>query len=253
MKRERKSHNAGEEKLRPHPALPEALNLPILFRDEHLVVVSKPSGMATHPGPGWWRGSCVNGLLHAIGNWPGIKGVAGPGIVHRLDRDTSGLLVFALTEKSHRALLKSVAEREFERVYIACLEGNWPLPACVRAPLGRDELQRQRVVVRSDGKTAISFFEPVFWEPSRTWVHVRLETGRTHQIRVHASHAGHPVVGDPVYGNQGPVMALHAWKLGFEHPQTGEWLMFCEPPPPTWHDGGLTLPEEVLRPHVRLE
>lgn len=228
--------------LRPHAALPQALQLPIRFRDKDLVVVAKPAGMATHPGPGWWRGSCVNALLYAIDDWPGIKGVAGPGIVHRLDRDTSGLLVFALSERAHRPLLEAVSARQFCRIYLACVEGHWPVAVKITAPLGRADEDSHRVVVRPDGKAACSHFEPVAWEAGRTWLHVTLETGRTHQIRVHAAHAGHPVVGDPVYGNGGQGMALHAWRLSFMHPVTGALLCFEEPPPRVWHDWGLYPP-----------
>jgi len=232
--------------LRPHPALSQDLALPIRFLDDHLVVVAKPAGMATHPGPGWWRGSCVNALLHSIQDWPGIKGVAGPGVVHRLDRDTSGLLVFARSQRAHRPLLDAVAAHQFRRVYLACVEGEWSEPKTVSAPLGRDDTDSHRVVVRSDGKAACSHFHPVAWEIGRTWLHVTLETGRTHQIRVHAAHSGHPVVGDSVYGQAGPGMALHAWQLAFSHPVTGAWLSFEEPPPDTWEAWGLLPPVRVL-------
>lgn len=219
---------------RPHEAVPEDLGLPIRYEDEHLVVVAKPAGMATHPGPGWWKGSCVNALLFAVPEWPGVGGVAGPGIVHRLDRDTSGLLVFAKTDTAHQALLKAVAERRFEREYLAWVEGRLEGEGTLSAPLERDPEEPQKVAVRAEGKPAVTHYWVLEPGAERSLLRLKLETGRNHQIRVHMAHVGHPVVGDPVYGRGGEFMALHAWRLGFEHPVTGEWLRFEEAPPEAW-------------------
>jgi 23S rRNA pseudouridine1911/1915/1917 synthase len=217
-----------------HEAEPQDLPLPIRHEDAHLVVVAKPAGMATHPGPGWWKGSCVNALLYAIADWPGVGGVAGPGIVHRLDRDTSGLLVFAKTDAAHQALLKAVKERDFDREYLAWVEGRLEGEGTIEAPLERNPDDPQKVMVRPDGKAAVTHWRAIESGDDRSLLAVTLETGRNHQIRVHMAHIGHPVVGDPVYGRGGPVMALHAWRLGFTHPMTGEPLRLEEPVPDAW-------------------
>jgi 23S rRNA pseudouridine1911/1915/1917 synthase len=220
--------------LQPHPATPQALPLPIRYCDEHCIVVAKPAGMATHPGPGWWMGSCVNALLHAITDWPGINGVAGPGVVHRLDRDTSGLLVFARSDAAHQRLLHAAANRQFERVYLAWVEGTVKQGGCINAPLARDAQHPQRMRVHADGKTAITHFEVLGHAEGNTLLRLRLESGRNHQIRVHLAHIGHPVRGDRWYGTPGPHLALHAWQLGFTHPITHAPLVFEEPVPDTW-------------------
>lgn len=232
--------------LQPHAAQPEALPLPIRYADAHLIVVAKPAGMASHPGPGWWRGSCVNALLHSVRDWPGIGGVAGPGIVHRLDRDTSGLLVFARSESAHRGLLAQLQNQGFAREYLAWCGGTLTGQGLIDAPLGRDPHAPERVCVRTDGKAARTHYRVLAHTPTRSLLALRLETGRTHQIRVHLAHLGHPVWGDPVYGTAAPTgMALHAWRLGFAHPHSGEALHFTEKPPVTWMAlGGW---EQILR------
>lgn len=222
----------------PHAAQPQDLPLPICHLDEDLVVVIKPAGMATHPGPGWWRGSCVNALLYAIQDWPGINGVAGPGIVHRLDRDTSGLLVFARSDRAHQALLQAVKERQFERGYLAWVQGQMQGQGTIAEPLGKDLLAPKRYAVRADGKAAITHYQVLQTRAERSLLKLRLETGRTHQIRVHLAHLGHPVWGDSLYGQPNrqtsSFMALHAQRLGFRHPCTGETLLFEAPPPAVW-------------------
>lgn len=220
----------------PHPAQPEDLPLPIRFEDEHLVVVAKPAGMATHPGPGWWSGSCINALLFAIRDWPGIGGVAGPGIVHRLDRDTSGLLVFAKTSTAHKRLVQAVSDRQFEREYLAWVEGRLEGEGTLTYPLARDPKETSRVIVTPTGKHAVTHYEVVRASDERSLVRLRLETGRTHQIRVHMQHIGHPIWGDAVYGTPREVMALHATRLAFTHPCADTRLEFVEPFPPTWSD-----------------
>jgi 23S rRNA pseudouridine1911/1915/1917 synthase len=235
--------------LKPHEAEPQDLDLPIRYEDDHLLVVAKPAGMATHPGPGWWKGSCVNALLHAVRDWPGISGVAGPGIVHRLDRDTSGLLIFAKSQQAHQALLEACRTRAVRREYLAWVEGRLEDRGTIDAPLGRDDAHPERVIVRPDGKSAVTHWEAIAPTDDRSLLRVRLETGRNHQIRAHMASIGHPVWGDPVYGSppsdpsesdpsapgQAPsFMALHAWKLVFRHPASGEELAFLEPPPAAW-------------------
>ncbi len=232
--------------LKPHEAEPQDLDLPIRYQDDDLLVVAKPAGMATHPGPGWWKGSCVNALLFAIRGWPGVSGVAGPGIVHRLDRDTSGLLIFAKSQRAHQPLLDACKTRAVRREYLAWVEGTLEGAGTIDAPLGRDDVESEKVVVRPDGKPAVTHWEAIAHAQGRTLLRVRLETGRNHQIRAHMASIGHPVVGDPVYGNAGPVMALHAWKLAFDHPITGQPLELTEPPPAAWDAFGPygIIPEE---------
>lgn len=224
---------------KPHPAEPEDLDLPIVYADAHLVVVNKPAGMASHPGPGWWHGSCVNALLYLL-SWPGIKGIAGPGIVHRLDRDTSGLMVFARSQMAHQALLKAMEQRLIKREYLAWVSGCLSGSGRIDAPLGRDPQAPERVIVKADGKTALTDYQVLQSHPERSLVKLKLRTGRTHQIRVHLQHLGHPIIGDPVYGldpdsnKQAEIgLALHAYRLSFEHPVSAEALCF-ETRPTHW-------------------
>lgn len=222
-----------------HEAEPQDLGLPVRYTDEQLVVVAKPAGMATHPGPGWWKGSVVNGLLYAIRDWAGVGGVAGPGIVHRLDRDTSGLLVFAKTDPAHQVLLAAAADHRLGRTYLAWVAGEPEATGTVDAPLARDPAQPDRVAVQADGKAARTHWRVLARAAGRSLLRLQLETGRNHQIRVHMAHVGHPVLGDPWYGSGGDgPMALHAWRLAFDHPLTGDYLDFTEPPPATWAPWG---------------
>jgi 23S rRNA pseudouridine1911/1915/1917 synthase len=218
----------------PHAAEPQNLGLPIHYQDEHLVVISKPAGMATHPGPGWWKGSCINGLLYEVTDWPGIGGVAGPGIVHRLDVETTGLLIFAKTDQAHQGLLKAILEKRVEREYVAVVEGRLLGDGVIDAPLGRDSIDTARVCVRPDGKPAVTRWRSLETTPALSLLALRLETGRTHQIRVHLASSGHPVWGDARYGQKGPFLALHAKRLALKHPVTGEPLEWHLPPPASW-------------------
>lgn len=217
---------------KPHPAVPEELELPIVYADADLVVVNKPAGMPSHPGPGWWHGSCINALLYLL-DWPGINGVAGPGIVHRLDRDTSGLMVFARSQAAHQILLNAMQQRLIKREYLAWVSGCLSGSGRIEAPLGRDPDAPERVIVKADGKTALTHYQVLQSSPERSLVKLKLETGRTHQIRVHLQHLGHPIIDDPVYGldsaphNQLKIgLALHAYRLSFEHPVSGQALCF---------------------------
>lgn len=222
----------------PHEAVPEALPLPIRFADDHLVVVAKPAGMATHPGPGWWRGSCVNALLHAIPDWPGVGGVAGPGIVHRLDRDTTGILVFAKTDAAHKALLAIARDRTWARYYLAWVTGRLDGEGTIDQPLGRSDDDPQKVCVRPDGKAAVTHWRSLASIDERSLIALKLDTGRNHQIRVHLAAIGHPVVGDATYGTAGEAMLLHAVHLAWTHPITGAALTFTEPTPASWRPFG---------------
>jgi 23S rRNA pseudouridine1911/1915/1917 synthase len=231
----------------------QAIPLEILFEDAHLIVIDKPAGMVVHPAPGSLEGTLVNALLaHCGPSLSGIGGVRRPGIVHRLDKDTSGLLVAAKTEKVHQALSRDFALRQIERAYSAIVWGV-PLPASgeISGNIGRSTVNRKKmaVVAESRGKPAVTRYRVERrFQDRAALLECRLLTGRTHQIRVHLAHAGHPLIGDPVYGTRagravarfGPVgatiasfprQALHARLLGFTHPASGERLRFESPLP----------------------
>ncbi|MFM7224461.1 MAG: RluA family pseudouridine synthase [Actinomycetota bacterium] len=215
------------------------LELEVRYEDDDLAVVAKPAGLVTHPGAGHPDGTLVNG---ALARWPRIASVgepARPGIVHRLDRDTSGLLIVALSERARSALVDALARRAIERRYVALV---WGVPAARRgvidAPIGRSTARRTRMAVRDAGKPARTTYEVVeqFAEPVAARLDCRLETGRTHQIRVHLAAIGHPVVGDRTYGGarsgiECPRTFLHAAALAFDHPVTGNRIELTEPLP----------------------
>lgn len=221
-------------------AKPQDIPLTIAYEDAHLVVVDKPAGMVVHPAAGNQAGTLVNALLHHCrGQLSGIGGVARPGIVHRIDKDTSGLLVVAKSDVAHEGLARQFADHSLERVYLAVVNGH-PLPSAgtVSGLIGRSEGNRKKMaVLREDsprGKHAVTHFKTVQKLDNSALIECRLETGRTHQVRVHMSSIGHALVGDPVYGRNNsrirPVLtrldfrrqALHAAVLGFIHPVTGD-------------------------------
>ncbi|MGV1682593.1 RluA family pseudouridine synthase [Sphingopyxis sp. NJF-3] len=223
----------------PAPAhnVAQDLALVIAYEDEHLIVVDKPAGMVVHPAAGNADGTMVNALLHhCAGQLSGIGGVARPGIVHRIDKDTSGLIVAAKHDKAHEGLAKQFAAHSIDRRYLALATGR-PMPAngTVDAALGRSSANRKKmaVVPAGRGKHAITHYRTIEPLAGATLVECRLETGRTHQVRVHMAHIGHPLVGDPVYGRARKPLsdvlkargfarqALHAAHLGFIHPATG--------------------------------
>lgn len=224
-------------------ASPQDIPIVVVFEDEHLIVVDKAAGMVVHPAAGNADGTLVNALLHHCavnggGQLSGIGGVARPGIVHRIDKDTSGLLVVAKSDKAHEGLARQFADHSLERAYLAVCNGQ-PLPAAgtIRARLGRSDADRKKMAVLADdasrGKHAVTHFRTLEKLAGCTLIECRLETGRTHQVRVHLASIGHPLVGDPVYGKANaqlkPVLkalgferqALHAAVLGFVHPVTG--------------------------------
>jgi len=232
---------------------PQALPLTVLFEDAHLIVVDKPAGMAAHPGPGTPDGTLVNALLHhCAGSLSGVGGVARPGIVHRLDKDTSGVMVAAKTDAAHQGLSALFAAHDIDRLYIALTRGA-PNPSrgTITTQLGRSPHDRKKMaILRTGGREAITHYrvETAFGpqtKPLAARVSCRLETGRTHQIRVHLASKGAPCLGDPTYGSGPPApavreamaaaglqrQALHAAVLGFVHPITGETLRFETPLP----------------------
>jgi 23S rRNA pseudouridine1911/1915/1917 synthase len=238
----------------PTPAdpQPEAIPLTILFEDAHLIVVDKPAGMAAHPAPGSETGTLVNALLaHCGASLSGIGGVARPGIVHRLDKDTSGVMVAAKTDAAHRGLAALFERHDIERVYLALTRGAPKQNAgSVATRLGRSPHDRKKMAVTRGGREAVTHYKvrrrygPDV-RPLAASVACRLETGRTHQIRVHLAHIGAPCLGDPIYGAGAPApavraamaeaglhrQALHAAVLGFVHPITGAKLRFESDPP----------------------
>lgn len=222
-------------------AQPEPLPLDIIYEDEDLIVVNKPQGMVVHPAPGNETGTLVNALLYHCGDLSGIGGALRPGIVHRLDKDTSGLLVAAKNDFAHRSLAAQIKARKVKRVYLALVYGEIKEPAGkIEAPIGRHPVDRQRMAVTfRNSRPAITYYHVLKRFTGFTLLEVHLETGRTHQIRVHMAYLGHPVVGDVLYGPKKqafevPGQLLHAGKLGFYHPRTGDYLEFTAPLPPTF-------------------
>ena len=220
-------------------ALPEDIPVEIVYEDEWLLVVNKPKGMVVHPAPGNETGTLVNALLHHCGGrLSGIGGVLRPGIVHRIDKDTSGLLAVAKCDRAHTGLAEMIKVHDFEREYRAVLLGHpRETEFTVDAPIGRSVRDRKKMAVtEKNSKAAVTHFAVLEELPGHAYVRARLTTGRTHQIRVHAAYVGHPVAGDTVYGPKKPVpglvgQCLHAAKLGFRHPVTGEELHFEAPLP----------------------
>lgn len=236
----------------PSELAAEEIPVPILYQDADLLVIDKPAGLVVHPAAGHRSGTLVNALLHAVGDLSGIGGVLRPGIVHRLDRDTSGLMLVAKNDDAHRALSEALKRRDVRRAYLAAAWGHLPREAItVDAPIGRHPAERKRMAVVPDGRHAVTHFRLLERWPAADLVRAELETGRTHQIRVHLLHAGHPVVGDRTYaegrekGISGPARTwaaglakrvgrqfLHAAELRFRHPRTGEEMRFEAPLPP---------------------
>jgi 23S rRNA pseudouridine1911/1915/1917 synthase len=235
---------------RPSGALPEAITLAILYEDVSLLVVDKSAGMVVHPAAGHSGGTLVNALLHHCQDLSGIGGVLRPGIVHRLDKETSGLLVVAKSDEAHRGLAGQFKRREVKKIYRAIVYGDPKTDGGrIEAPVGRHPTDRKRMSTQSRrGKEAVTVWRVRERFGAFSLLEVEIETGRTHQIRVHLADLGHPVVGDRVYGGAGRSrtvadpgvrariraldrQALHAWRLSFAHPVTGEALQFTAPLP----------------------
>ena len=237
-----KAGEAGTIELRPTPQSqafrPEAIPLAVLHEDEHLLVLDKPAGLVVHPAPGNWSGTLLNALLARDAQAALLPRA---GIVHRLDKDTSGLMVVARTRAAMDRLVAMIAAREVARDYLALAHRPWEGAAVrkVEAPIGRDPRNRLRMAVvdlqRNAGKPAATTFELLDNAQAGCWVRATLHTGRTHQIRVHMAHIGHPLVADELYGGPpaaGMVrQALHAFRLAFAHPVSGQPLAFHAPPP----------------------
>lgn len=220
---------------KPERLAAEAENIPldIVYEDEQVVVVNKPQGMVVHPAPGNYSGTLVNALMyHCKDQLSTINGIIRPGIVHRIDKDTSGLLMVAKTDLAHRALAEELKAYKSERIYFALVFGEVKNDSgTIRTYMNRSTKNRLKMAVSKDGREAITHYEVVKRYHQYTLVKCQLETGRTHQIRVHLQHIGYPIVGDPLYGSPSAKLKhdgqlLHAASLGFTHPVTGEFMRF---------------------------
>lgn len=214
---------------------PEPIPLEVVYQDSDLLVVDKPAGLTVHPAPGHPSGTLVNALLALCPDLQGIGGEMRPGIVHRLDKDTSGLIVVAKSQASHNSLSRQMKDRTITKAYTALTEGRLQRQEGeIVAPIGRNPRYRKRMAVVPGGKEAITYYKVVQYLGSHTLVEVFPKTGRTHQIRVHFAHIGHPLVGDWVYGRRSSLVGrhfLHARRLGFRLPSTGEYVEFTSPLP----------------------
>ncbi|GFH40781.1 RluA family pseudouridine synthase [Lactococcus insecticola] len=216
---------------------PENIPLEIIYEDDDLAVINKPQGMVVHPSAGHKTGTLVNALMYHMTQLSSINGIIRPGIVHRIDKDTSGLLMIAKNDQAHEFLAAQLKAHTSKRRYIAIVHGNLLNDrGVIEAPVGRSTKDRKKQAVIAGGKHALTHFEVLERFGDFTLVSLELETGRTHQIRVHMAYIGHPVAGDPLYGPKNELKPnhgqfLHAQVLGFEHPTTHEWLEFESEPP----------------------
>ena len=236
--------------------VPEALDLDILYEDKDLAVLNKAAGMVVHPAPGNWEGTVVHGLLHQLKGFTGVGGELRPGIVHRLDKDTSGCLVVAKTEAALLGLQRAFKARTVEKIYLALVHGTPPAHATIATLYGRHPVHRKRFTGRvKEGKAALTEYRTLELLSGAALLEVTLHTGRTHQIRVHLSEAGFPLLGDALYGRSRPArpgpavdaqkalgrQALHAWKLAFEHPRSRKRVALEAPLPEDFEEALKTL------------
>src|SRR5437016_7784791 len=228
---------------------PEPIPLDVLYEDEDLIVINKPSGLVVHPGAGQREHTLVNALLHHFPKLSGIGGKERPGIVHRLDKETSGCMVVAKIDEAHRGLSAQFAARSVEKIYLALVAGKLRKSSgTIEEKIGRHRVQRQRMsIAPKHGRSARTEYRTMSSSDQMTLVECKLHSGRTHQVRVHLQHLGHPVLGDKVYGGKHaktfPRQMLHAWKLGFTHPRTSEWKRFEAPLPSDFAEAVAALSE----------
>lgn len=220
----------------PLEIIAEDIPLDIVYEDEDVMVVSKPQGMVVHPSAGHMTGTLVNALMYHVKDLSGINGVIRPGIVHRIDKDTSGLLMVAKNDQAHEKLAAQLKDKTSLREYVALVHGEIPHEkGTIDAPIGRAKEDRKKQAIIDDGRPAVTHFTVIEQFSDFTLVTLKLETGRTHQIRVHMRYIGYPIAGDPTYGPKktlkGNGQFLHAKTLGFKHPTTGEFLTFEAPLP----------------------
>ena len=225
--------------------IPQWMPLTVVHQDQHIVVIDKPAGLSVHPGPGHPDRTLVNALLARCPDIQGIGGAIRPGIVHRLDKDTSGLMVVAKTHAAHQALCEQLKARRVTKGYLALATGSvTPVEGQIDAPIARDPRERKRMAVVAGGRDSRTRYRVIERMGGHTLLEMYLETGRTHQIRVHLAYIGHPILGDTVYGKRDPVLGrhfLHAYHLGFQHPIGGAPVEFRSP-----------LPDELARVLDRL-
>ena len=217
--------------------LPEKMDLDIIYEDDDVIVINKPSGMVVHPANGHYSGTLVNGLLAHTNSLSGVNGSVRPGIVHRIDKDTSGLLVVAKNDKAHDSLANQLKDKTLSRIYIALVYGviNHDTGE-IDAPISRDDNDRKKMAIKEDGKDAITYFKVLERYKNASLIECKLETGRTHQIRVHMKYINHPIVNDPVYSGRKLIdkdfgQMLHAKEISFIHPRTNKKMTFsCDVP-----------------------
>lgn len=219
------------------PPTAEAQNIPldILHEEAGFLVLNKPAGLVVHPGAGNADGTLVNALLFHCAGLSNIGGVGRPGIVHRLDKETSGCLIIAKTDAAHRSISEQFAQRSVKKNYLALVGGTLRMPhGTIEAAIRRHAVHRQKMAVNERGRAALTKYRVIASSSGMSLLDCQPQTGRTHQIRVHLKHLGHPIVGDPLYGRRGtsPRHFLHAWKISFHHPETGKTLKFLAPLPP---------------------
>ncbi len=217
--------------------LPEKMNLDVRYEDDDILIVYKPQNMVVHPAPGNYTGTLVNGLLYYLeGKLSGINGVLRPGIVHRIDKDTSGLLVVCKNDVAHRIVAEQLKEHSITRRYLAVCCGNTDDEGTVNKAIARNKTDRKKMAIDPMGKTAVTYYKTLERFKGYSLIECRLETGRTHQIRVHMASIGHPILGDEVYGGvrkefKTEGQTLHAWILGLKRPKDGEYIEIKEEPP----------------------
>jgi len=220
----------------PNRLLPEALPLKIIYEDKDLLVIDKPAGLTTHPAPGHYSHTLVNAILAYLPSLPDTGDLLRPGIVHRLDKDTSGAMVIAKNSVAQQSLISQFKAHSVEKAYLVLVKGHLtPANGVIEAPIGRDPHNRKRMAVVAEGREARTHYKVVKYIGNYTLLEVRPETGRTHQIRVHLSAIGYPVVGDTTYGAKSPYLSrqfIHASRLGFKLPSTGEYVEFTSDLPP---------------------
>lgn len=221
----------------PTEAVPQEIPLDVLYEDSDIIVVNKPAGMVTHPAPGSWDGTLVNALLHRCSDLSGVNGSLRPGIVHRLDKDTSGVIVAAKNDFAHSSLAQQIEARTVHKEYVALVHGHFPeREGTISTNLARSRRDYRKIIVAPAGRPAVTHYRTIEELGPYSLMEIIIETGRTHQIRVHMQYRGHPVVGDPLYGPEKGAMAgtgqyLHARKLTLRHPRTGEEMTFTAPIP----------------------
>jgi 23S rRNA pseudouridine1911/1915/1917 synthase len=229
---------------KPLDLQPEAIPLDVLYEDDSLIIINKPAGLVVHPAAGHESGTLVNALLAHCTNLAGIGGVQRPGIVHRLDKDTTGAIAIAKTDQAHQHLQAQLKAKTAKREYLGVVHGAPSAESgTIDQPIGRNPIDRKKMTilpVDKGGRTAITHWQVKERLGNYTLIYFQLETGRTHQIRVHSAHMGYPLVGDPVYGSGRsvgvnlPGQALHAWRLRLQHPVSGEWIEAIAPLPPAF-------------------